>query len=211
MGEDSPYETWKGCGVGSFVVVEHHVERKVPNWETIRNRPDFDRAFAAEPMLKGMGIDLQTGKMHHVVTTRTRLLEIAETALTVEFETTPPFPAAGQTFKERQILRPEVEPPKETRTVVSDDPDAYAEVLCSPFKTITPSTPPKESEESLWVAGRSLHCHVRELTFLMNGLELWVKTWTSDEVPGRRARREMRSGSAEDHSTRIIVTSFEKK
>jgi hypothetical protein len=45
----------------------------------------------------------------------------------------------------------------------------------------------------------------------ISGLELWVKTWTSDEIPGRMARREMRTGSGDEQFSWTIVTSFEKK
>ena len=95
--------------------------------------------------------------------------------------------------------------------VVADGPNEYAEVIRTPMKEIKPLTPPKESEETLVIDGRSVPCHVRELTVPIANRECWVKTWTSDAIPGRMARHEMKVGSGEEQTSWTIVTSFEKK
>ncbi len=68
---------------------------------------------------------------------------------------------------------------------------------------------PKETEETVELAGRSLACRRIDHEATLHGQEFRVSFWTSDHVPGGLVKSEARFGTG--HATKTTVTAFEKK
>ena len=207
-GGSSPFDAWKGCGVSSYVVYETRSERRMPEFDTLRNRPDIPKDFDIDKMLQTMGVDAKTGMMSHVLTNRTQLVEISADSLVIEVEVASNLPAGFGSEKHRVTIPAQEPPAEEVRTVVEDAPDGHAEVTCTRFSAMTPTKPPTTSQETLTVAGRTLVCQVTESWLRLQDREMYFKRWTSPEVPGLLVRHEMKT---DDQSQLMIVTSFEKK
>lgn len=207
-GGESPFKLWKRCGVGSYVVLETRSEKRMPNFDALRSRPDVPEGFDIAQMLQTMGIDPKTGMISHVMTNRTELVESSEDSLVIEVEITADRIAGFGSQKHRVTIPAQEPPEEEERTVVHDGPDGHAEVTRTPFSAMTETRPPLLSQESLTVAGRTLVCQVKESWLRFQDREMWLKSWTSPEVPGGVVRNEMK---ADDQAQVMVVTSFEKK
>jgi hypothetical protein len=206
-GGESAFDSWKHCGVGSYVVSETRGERQMPRIDELRKGSDVPEGFDIDQWLQSMGVDPKTGMHRHVMTTRTRLVEIAEDSLVIEFEIS--SDVAGFVSQKHRVTVPAQEPPEEEiRTIVEDTPDCHAEVVRTPSSAMTPVRPPEFSQESLTVAGRTLLCQVTESLMRTPVGEMRFKVWTSPEVPGLVVRHEVK---ADDHRETTVVTSFEKK
>jgi hypothetical protein len=207
-GGESRFDSWKHCGVGSFVAYETRSERRMPDFDMLRSRPDIPKGFDIDQMPQTMGVDPKTGIVRHVMTNRQRLVESSEASLVIEVEFDSGLPAGVVSEKHRMTIPAQEPPDEEVRTVVEDAPDSHAEVVRTPFSAMTPTKPPTVSQETLTVAGRTLVCQLTESSLRFQGGEMWLKSWTSPEIPGLIARHEMRM---DDQTQTMIVTSFEKR
>jgi hypothetical protein len=77
------------------------------------------------------------------------------------------------------------------------------------FDEVFKGTVPKESEETIEIAGRSLVCRRTEHAATLHGQPFSIIFWKSDQVPGGIARSETRMGTG--HVTKTTVTAFEKR
>lgn len=207
-GGESRFNTWKHCGIGSYVAYETRSERRMPNFDMLRNRPDVPKGFDLDKMLQTMGVDPKTGMLRNILANRMQLVEISETSLVIEVEMASSQPAGIDLQKHRLTIPAQEPPDEEVRTVVEETPGSYAEVVRAPLSAMTPTKPPTISQETLTVAGRTLDCQATESWVRFQDREMCFKMWTSPEVPGHVVRHEMK---ADDQTQVMIVTSFEKK
>lgn len=78
-----------------------------------------------------------------------------------------------------------------------------------PVKTEGKDAPkPKEGEETISVAGKSLKCKTVEVEFDVQGQKGTSKSWTSDEVPGMVVKSSTNSAAAK---VELELVNFEKK
>jgi hypothetical protein len=211
--EESEFELWKGCGVGSFVVIESQSEYVMPGFDELRNLPEPPSGPEFEASLREIGLDPATGTMRHSMTITTRLLAVAPNELTLQTEITRRM---QNTSKMKDILHVHVvhddpAPATETRTVVRDSPNAHAEVIKMPFSSLKQVTPPKETQEVLSIADQEIFCRVTEITVRVGDKEVWMKYWYSNNIPGGMAQLESRGGASNESCQRMSVLSFEKK
>lgn len=206
-GGSSPFESWEGCGVGSYVVHETCIERQMPDLSAYFNHPDKPKDFDVDQMLRSMGCDPATGMIRQTLTNTMRLVERAEESLVMEVEVTSNLPQGMEPQKHRYTVpaKPLLEEGK--RTVMVDTPDAHAEVLSLPHDAMTPTTTGMR-EETLTIGGHSIPCHVTESSLDIGGRRMKFKVWVSPEIPGHIARHDMTS---DDQHQSMVVTSFEKK
>jgi len=174
----------------------------------LRNSPDVPEGLDFDKMLQTMGVDPKTGMLRNVLTNRMQLVEISETSLVIEVEMASSQPAGLDPQKHRLTIPAQEPPDEEVRTVVADTPGSYAEVVRAPLSAMTPTKPPMISQETLRVPGRTLDCQTTESWLRLQDREMWIKMWTSPEVPGHVVRHEMK---ADDQIQVMILTSFEKK
>ena len=69
----------------------------------------------------------------------------------------------------------------------------------------------KTSKETLEVAGKSFDATVVQTTAVRNGVEMKIKAWTSDQIPGQLLKLQTSATGQANGTTQMTVVSFEAK
>jgi hypothetical protein len=69
----------------------------------------------------------------------------------------------------------------------------------------------KESEETVTVAGKSVKAKVVEMKGKQAGMDMWTKTWTSNDVPGTLVKMESKTGGEMASSSTLELVEMELK
>ncbi len=179
--DSGEYSQWVGFGVGSYVEMQNTSEVSVSGFS-----------------------------LTSVMKIRKTLVEITSSRARVEIDIR--ASSQGQTYDTKGVRDILASPPPEKdreEVVVADEPDAQATVVKRSFADLFHDRPWVEVEEVLDVAGRSLPCRRRENQKHVDGQEIRITTWGSDQIPGGIARFESQVGQTQ--STRSIVTGYERK
>lgn len=198
------YAQWSNCGVGSTVTTENISEmtRDVASFRTVVHTRHTLVALDADKAT----VEIEVHDLHQSleqVLDRLRPLgvldseEFEEIKRGLETKNTVEIPA-----------HPEAEPEERRIGGGGDDTEGY-EVTARSFDAIFKGETPKETDETLDVAGRSLACRRIDRSVMLHGAPFTITFWMSDQVPGGLVRMESRMGSGE--VTKISVIAFEKK
>ena len=179
-GLPNPYDHWATCGIGSTVTTEEISETTI----------DF-------------------GVLRNVTVTKDTLVGLDAEKATLQIHVQ--GAANGAPFEVKHTVEIPARPPKEpaVQRQSGGDDNASWEVTIMTDEEFFKGSAPKESTETLEVAGRSLVCRRIERSTTLHGEPLGEIVWWSDEVPGGVVRMEGRMGTG--HVTKTTVTAFEKK
>jgi hypothetical protein len=162
--------------------------------------------------LEKLGMDLSRGVVTNFSEIRTSLIEVTPALVRLETEVKSNINGMETKSKSNTSIQAKPDDFKKQRQVwTSKDSGGSATVIRIPFSSMTPGAPPKSGQETLTVAGRQLLCSWIEQVSSLNGIELWMKSWFSNSIPGGVARRELKSEGPTGQSTTIVVTAFEMK
>lgn len=137
---------------------------------------------------------IDSGVLRNVTINKSTLIAVDADKATVEMEAA--GAANGAPFEQKLTLEIPAHPAPETEDGLLS--------FGSLFRGA-----PKEADETIEVAGRSLVCRRIEHAASLHGQPLSVTFWLSDLVPGGIVRAEDRMGTGP--ATKTTVTAFEKK
>ncbi|HEV3028617.1 MAG TPA: hypothetical protein VG457_13650 [Planctomycetota bacterium] len=183
------YRSWSNCGLGSSVTTEDRREI-APGMTMI-----------SSTSLTLCALDAEKATLDMVVRNRIE-------GGPIEFPPT-------EILQEIEI--PAIRPPASSE----EDPSGFEanadgswgiwEVTHDPPETESPDFAQKKGEEMLAIAGRSVTCRWIERTTEVGGRRLIFKVWLSDQIPGGRARAEVRGDGDAPPALTTVVVSFMKK
>jgi hypothetical protein len=174
------YTHWANCGIGSTVTAEDIQEMTTP-----------------------------FGSFRNVTRLTHTLLALDADKATVEMARGPEDGASPH-LKHTFELPAHPEPEEEHHSSwSSEDGTENVEVSSVSFDRIFEGTTPRETDETLDVAGRSLPCRKIVYEATHDGRPISIAQWISDQVPGGVVRMEGRMDAG--HVTTMRVISFEKK
>jgi hypothetical protein len=180
------YHHWANCGVGSSVTAE-------------------DVAVHTADLGAPMG----TLTIRNVTITKTTLIARDASKATVEIHVA--GAANGAPFEMKNTVDLPAGPaaePDQPRSERGGDADEGWEVTMMTDEQLFKGATPKESEETLEVAGRQVACRRIERSTMLHGAPFSTTVWTSDQVPGGVVQMEATMGN---QVTKTRVTAFEKK
>ncbi|HVR86914.1 MAG TPA: hypothetical protein VMU54_21500 [Planctomycetota bacterium] len=186
---DDAYRSWSTCGLGSSVTTEDRREI-VPGMTMI-----------SSTSLTLCALDAEKATLDMVVRNR---VEGGPT----EFPPT-------EILQEIEI--PAVRPPPASAGhgsgsgAEADGSGGIWEVTPAPLQAGPKDPTEKNGEEMLVIAGRSIPCRWFEHTTDVGGRRLVLKVWLSDQIPGGRARSEVRGDGDAPPALTTVVVSFLKK
>jgi hypothetical protein len=111
-----------------------------------------------------------------------------------------------------EILRSKASEPRPTSLVLQGRAPKPPASKSGRSTAVVPSGPPiREGDEVIEIAGEEWLTHWAETPATHSGMNVLVKTWISEKIPGGLVRWEMRTGPEDSAPQRWFVTEFERK
>ncbi len=129
-----------------------------------------------------MKTETSMGEQSTTMTTKTKLVELADDHAVLETTTT-------MTMMGQEIKQPAQKRQVPAKIAKMDPPEVEGQ-------DDMPKPTMKEGTETVTVKGKSIACKTVESTFEYSGMKTWSKSWSSDKVPGSIVKMESKSESS---------------
>jgi hypothetical protein len=188
--EPSEYDSWANCGIGSYVEIETSSEADVPGIEELRDAAKIDSSeFSPQRLQEIVRFDWPSRTMKGRSQSTLTLLEITSEWVKVQMEVK--ANALGKPMDFSHVLTIDLASEGDTR-----------------FRR---DVSLRDGDEEVLIAGRPIPCRILHQKATTDGMKAWKSIWVSDRIPGGMAKCQWRMETPMKFSTKLFVTSFEKK